>query len=162
MNVAKKTLVVASFFVAAFGAGSASAQGFGYQVGSAIFPGLEPLFKAADVANGAAGGLVEKGVAAGAGAIHPGLGAIVQGGFDMQRKGGFPTVPGFPTAGFPPAPGFPAGSAFPTVPGSFPTQQQIGVFCVNQFGRFGPGAPNIVGASCVAMTPFGPQPGQIG
>lgn len=46
-------------------------------------------------------------------------------------------------------------------PQPFP-QQQLGAFCYTQFGRFGPGPIQPLGAPCSIMTPQGPVWGQVG
>ena len=161
-----RKFIAAAVVTFIFGAGSAHAGGF--LADTFIKPFNPNLARQLDQANAAAGNPLDHAIAAGANAVVPGSGAVIEGAWAIQRSGmlspqGFPPrVPNgqpMPPLGWPqpvgmpqpinlPPPGFPQ----PFPPG-FPQQMpQMGNLCLTPMGVF-PGPFNPVGMPC--MTPAG-------
>ena len=116
-----------------------NAHAGGFLADTFIRPFSPEAADAADRINHNLGNPVDHAIAAGANVIVPGSGAVIEGGYAIQRSGVLNGV----------------GQA---------QQQQIpmGNFCLTQVGRFGPGPMNRIGSFCQAGTPWGVVPGTVG
>lgn len=130
--------IVAGAAISLLSLSNVHAQGF--LADTFIRPFSPQLADAADRLNHNLGNPVDHAIAAGANAVVPGSGALLEGAWAVQRSGLLTP---------PPAQG-PA------------HQVPTGNFCHTQVGRFGPGPFNPLGMFCTANTPFGVVPGTIG
>ena len=126
--------------------GVTTAHAGGFLADTFIRPFSPDAADAADRLNHQFGNPVDHSIAAGANVIVPGSGAVLEGGWAIQRSGIL-------------------NPRRQSAPRGTPIRQvamTTGNFCVTPAGRFGPGPMNALGSPCYVRTQFGTVVGHIG